>query len=733
MLKRRLRDLEDMFGAAMELPAAEREVFLAAHCAEDTALRRELKSLLEFADGAEGFVSSVIDDVRGRDRIGPYRIEREIGAGGMGTVYLAVRDDGEFHQRVAIKVARWEMGAGWAIQRFRSERQVLAHLAHPNIARLLDGGSTADGVPYLVMEYVEGQPLVTHCSERNLTIAERLVLFLRVCDAVACAHRNLVIHRDIKPANILVTTDGEPKLLDFGISKLLDPADTGDAHAACRTLPLMTPEYASPEQVRGEAVTTSTDVYSLGAVLYELLTEQRPYRIENSSPAEVQRAICDTAPPRPSAAGPRVLAGDLDNIVLKALHKDTVRRYSSVEQFAEDIRRYLAARPVIAREDTPAYRARKFVARHKTGVAAAVLLALTLLAGAAATAWQAKRVADQVFRAEKRFVQFRKLANAFLFDFQEKIQDLRDISEARQLVLRTGVEYIDTLAREAGDDPIFVREIARAYEKLGDVQGFRDDAALGKAADALASYSKAIALLEPLYRSGKADPPGLNILSRSLCSAGAMIERTSGAHESARAKYAKCLEVAVRVTEGRAHRRRYAELLTRAYHLLGDTELLSGNTAGALAYYGAMRQFLETHQSAIGPFGTVWLADTIRRIGRAYARRGDDAAALKSFQRAAAVLQSKKIPNHLNATRTVLAASQDLTAHARRMRLVQKQGPDPVALHSKTMQIARALAQSYPRHPCVREDVAGLGGSNSVNVQDFVLPLHRIPEGTPGK
>jgi eukaryotic-like serine/threonine-protein kinase len=718
-LKRPLREIETIFEAVMDLPPNERESFLALRCGTDTVLLRDVKSLLEYADGADGFLAEVSDNVRSAARIGPYRIVREIGSGGMGTVYLASRDDGEFHQQVAIKVARWGMGNDWAAERFRYERQVLANLTHPHIARLLDGGSTSDGQPYLVMEYIEGEPLVAYCTGRQLSVPARLSLFLRICDAVAYAHRNLVVHRDIKPANVLVTAEGEPRLLDFGISKLLDASEPSDGVHAAATLPLMTPEYASPEQVRGEAVTTSTDVYSLGAVLYELLTEHRPCAIGKATPSEIRRAVCDSAPARPSAIGGRALAGDLDNIVLMALHKDPARRYSSVEQFAADVRSYLAGRPVIAREDSAAYRLRKFVARHKTGVAATLLLAITLFGGIAATAWQAKRVADQVLRAEKRFVQFRKLANAFLFDFQARIQDLKNVSEARKLVLSTGVEYIDGLSREAGDDPMFVREIARAYEKLGDLQGFRDDAALGNAREALASYSKAVTLVESLDRSGKADKPALSILSRSLCSAGTMMERVPGRMRGAKAVYERCLAVALRFSHGQRLLRREGELLTRAHHLIGDSEMCSGDSSGALERYLAIRELLEANRASIGPSSNLWLADTSRRIGRAYARAGNPAAATRSFEEAAAMLRNSDLPDHVNVRRTLLATEADLHRHT--------SAPHPLAL-------ATALERSYPRHPLVREDVAAVvDPASAACVQDLVLPLHRVPVGRPGK
>jgi serine/threonine protein kinase len=318
--------------------------------------------------------------------VGPYRLIREIGSGGMGTVFLAVRNDDAFQRRVAIKVLRRGMDTDAIVRRFRHERQILASLQHPYIAGLLDGGSTSDGLPYFAMEYVQGQNISDFCEARTLDTTARLELFRKVCAAVQYAHQNLIIHRDIKPANVLVTSDGTPKLLDFGIAKLVNPEVGGQTLAPTAAgLQLMTPDYASPEQVRGETVTTATDVYSLGVLLYELLTGRRPYELTSRSLADVAHVICHAEPERPSTAvtqpvrgatSPhtdrlrRRLAGDLDNIALKALSKEPDRRYASVDQFSEDVRRHLAGLPVIARKDTVGYRAAKFVRRNKGVVAA---------------------------------------------------------------------------------------------------------------------------------------------------------------------------------------------------------------------------------------------------------------------------------------------------------------------------------------------------------------------------
>ena len=365
-------------------------------------------------------------------RIGPYEIEREIGRGGMGTVYLAFRADEAYEKKVAIKVTPGALGSPEAVERFKRERQILARLEHPNIARLVDGGATAEGLPYLVMEFIEGRPLHAYCDDKRLPTVERLELFLAVCSAVEYAHHALVIHRDLKPANILVTPDGVPRLLDFGIAKLVDPDSRPEAAAA--TALAFTPWYASPEQVRGEPMATATDIYSLGVLLYELLTGHGPYRIESFKPLDVLRAIVEQEPEPPSVAVDRTLRfpssegqrpatltpwsvsrtregtperlrarlrGDLDAILMTALRKEPDRRYPSVAAFAEDIRAYLTGRPVSARRDSVVYRATKFVKRNRWGVAAGLAM-LALAAGAAANVVvQSRRVARERDRAAR--------------------------------------------------------------------------------------------------------------------------------------------------------------------------------------------------------------------------------------------------------------------------------------------------------------------------------------------
>ena len=496
-----------MLSEALEIDTAQRREFLDHSCADDNELRAEVDLLLAHqvsptldvmehcAADAARLRSEIGPSAVNGSRIGPYKVVREIGHGGMGSVYLAERDDEQYRQEVAIKLINPGLSGEAIRRRFRNEMQILANLNHPNIARLFDGGETLNGVPYLVMEYVAGIPINRYCDDHDLSTEQRLQLFCTVCDAVQYAHQHLVIHRDIKPGNILVTGEGLPKLVDFGIAKLL----SADTAAELTAMPFMTPEYASPEQVRGTSVTTATDVYSLGVILYQLLSGQLPYHLKTRAPHEIAQAICDQSPDRPSSR--KRLHSDLDNIVLMAMRKEPERRYSTPQQLAEDIQRHLRGLTVRARQDTFSYRAGKFIRRQKVAVAAAVLLLLTLVIGIAATAWQARVARAQRAQAERRFNQVRQLANSFVFEVHDAVANLPGSTPARSLIVQRGLNYLDSLAEDAANDRGLQRELAAAYEKLGAVQYTPTVAHLGDLQGALASHKKAAALREALVAS----------------------------------------------------------------------------------------------------------------------------------------------------------------------------------------------------------------------------------------
>ena len=507
--------MKRVLNEALELDTERQRQYLDHSCADDADLRAEIDMLLahQVDTGSDAMEDCAADAARLRldaaeatkigTRIGAYKVVREIGHGGMGTVYLAERDDEHYHQQVAIKLINPGLGGENIRRRFRNEMQILADLNHPNIARLFDGGETVDGIPYLVMEYVDGIPINVYCNEHNLSTEQRLKLFCTVCEAVQYAHQHLVIHRDIKPGNILVSSEGLPKLVDFGIAKLL----SGTADAGATAMPFMTPEYASPQQVRGASVTTATDVYSLGVVLYELLSGRLPYRFKSRVPHEVAQAICEQDPERPSTTRRKRLHADLDNIVLMAMRKEPERRYGTAQQFAEDIRRHLEGRPVRARHDTFSYRASKFIRRQKVAVGAAALIALTLLVGIIATAWQARVARAERARSERRFNEVRQLANSFVFEVHDAVVNLPGSTTARSLIVQRGLKYLDSLARDASGDRGLQRELATAYEKLGAVQYTPSVAHLGDLPGALESHRKAAALREALVAS---DPSNLD-------------------------------------------------------------------------------------------------------------------------------------------------------------------------------------------------------------------------------
>jgi serine/threonine-protein kinase len=481
----RWQRIEEIFRAVVDRPAEDRDAYLTQACGADEDLRREALSLLDrdtvedfirdpIASAALAFTAKAKDDLTG-DRIGPYRVTRLIGRGGMGDVYEAERDDEQFQQQVAIKIIKRGLDLDFVRDRFLRERQILASLDHPYIARLFDGGATPEGLPYFAMEFIAGDPITAYCRRHQLSVNEKLKLCRKVFSAVQHAHQRLVIHRDLKPSNILITEDGEPKLLDFGIAKLLSP-DVNQAQTRTESaLRMMTPEYASPEQARGQAVATTTDVYSLGVVLYELLTDCRPHEFSTYAPAEIERAICETAIEEPSkvvgrmTGGPtrlaRQLAGDLDNIVMMAMRKEPERRYQSVEQFSEDIRRHLQGMPVAARKDTFGYRAGKLIRRHKAG---ASILALLLIL-AVAMAVQSVRIVRERDRANQEAVTAQAVTQSLvaMFEVADPIKARGNVITAREL-LDLGAEKV---VRELKHQPVvqanLLDAIGQLYQSIG--------------------------------------------------------------------------------------------------------------------------------------------------------------------------------------------------------------------------------------------------------------------------
>ncbi|MEZ4698459.1 MAG: serine/threonine-protein kinase [Rhodothermales bacterium] len=572
--------IADIFHEALELTGDERAAFIDEACGGDLEVRREVEAMLDAHEPGrklriEQRLISDAPDLPDANRlidsrVGPYRLTKLLGTGGMGAVYLAERADDSYRQQVAVKLIKPGLHASDVISRFRFERQILARLQHPNIARLLDGGRTDDGLPYLVMDFVDGTPITEYCDHNRLGIDTRLALFADVCRAVQFAHRNLVIHRDLKPSNILVTGDGEVRLLDFGIAKLLDTES--DTPAQSQTMPLtrgvarlMTPEYASPEQIRGEPVTTAADIYALGVLLYELLTGHLPFRLPQRMQAEIERIICEEEPTRPStvvaetrevrhsdgstdAVTPekvstarathsarlqRALQGDLDNIVLMSLRKEPERRYASAEQVADDIARYLDGRPVIARKPTPWYRTIRFVRRHRIGVSVVSAALLTaLITGIAYTA-SVRAERDRAEAAREDAEQTLAFVEQFFGAADPFDAARRDTLSVRDFLDRAAITVDRDLAGQPTRQGRLYLVLGKAYYGLGRyaeadsvlrlaIEKFGDDAAhRSEAAEALgnvlnasggeADYEESIGLLrqvldERIARLGEDDP-----------------------------------------------------------------------------------------------------------------------------------------------------------------------------------------------------------------------------------
>jgi eukaryotic-like serine/threonine-protein kinase len=503
------QQVKDLFADVVEQPADKRMDFLRVKCNGNEEMFREVASLIEASGETDNLIEqNALDLASGigiesanyvEQHFGNYRILREIGSGGMGTVFLATRDDGEFSMQVALKIVRQSVADREIIARFKRERQILADLNHPNIAVLHDGGVSEKGEPYLAMEYVEGETLTDYAEKHDLPTREKLKLFLKICSAVSYAHRNLVVHRDIKPSNILVTKDGEPKLLDFGLAKAFE-SDTSKTQTALRAF---TPAYASPEQIQGQNITTASDIYSLGVVFYELLTGAKPFNFEGKSYEEILRTATHSLPPLPSANQRSAirdphLKGDLDNIALTAIRKEPERRFKTVEDFADDIRRYLDGMPISARPNTNRYLAGKFIQRNRIAVVAAGLILISLIAGLAFSLGQAERARKERDRAEKRFQDVRQLSNSLLFEISPKIERLPGSIEARELLVQKALEYLDSLAAESQNDLALNAELASAYEKVGDLQGNIDKPNLSDFAGAISSFEKAKAIRETL-------------------------------------------------------------------------------------------------------------------------------------------------------------------------------------------------------------------------------------------
>jgi tetratricopeptide (TPR) repeat protein/tRNA A-37 threonylcarbamoyl transferase component Bud32 len=729
---------KEVFFAALDLYPRARAEFVRTACGDDAALLREVESLLKLRAEAGDFLElPAIGKVSVHEHsldyfkdkvIGGYRLVRELGAGGMGVVFLAEKDDGEFSRQVALKIVKSDLHISAIHRRFNLERQILNRLEHPNIAHLIDGGTTTDGLPYFVMEYVEGVPLVEYAKKNNLSLGERLELFRQVCAAVSFAHKHAVIHRDLKPSNILVTADGTVKLLDFGIAKLLS-SETLTQPESAQTLRAMTPEYASPEQIKGEIVTTVSDVYSLGVVLYELLTELCPYETDSGNLNDIIHRVCEVDPARPSSIAShrvsegnqaplsqrsdlarvrRSLKGDLDNIILKALRKEPERRYSSVDDFREDVQRHLKGLPVLARRGTFAYRAEKFIGRNRIAVALTLLIVLAVLGGIATTVSEARRAERERARAERRFNEVRTLADSFLFELNDEI--LKGQTQGRALVVRRALEYLNRLASEASDDASLQREVAVAYLKIGDIQGKPYSPNLGDTEGAFESYDKARTILEMLHRADQTNRAIQLSLSTAYVAIGSIQTLRRAIGNEAAESLQKARQLGEELVAADPTNEEYRRMLADTYKSVGDLP----NDADQRTAWHRKALALRKELAGADPTNTqeqAAVASLHQRIGQQLLNRpnaslkaDDYRAALENFDKALEIYRGLQAAEPANSRHRRNVA--DMTAA--RIRALVSLGNKSEAMkdYKVAMEIFEELATADPKNAEARLDIA---------------------------
>ncbi len=674
----RFRRSEEIFHRALELAAAEREEFVRRECGTDLELRQGVEALLVAADQQPDFLEPATEEMPAQ--IGNCRLIRELGRGGMGRVYLAQQENAGFRRPVAVKLLRPEAGGVLFLRRFQAEQQILAGLEHPGIARLYDGGTTPEGVPYLVMEVVEGRTLLEDCTARGLDMRQRLELFAKVCAAVQYAHQHLVVHRDLKPSNILVTPAGEPKLLDFGIAKLLQAETGGEpAEATVTTLRMMTPAYASPEQIRGERVTTATDIYSLGVVLYELLTGVRPYGADSTSGPELEHAVLEQQPAKPSTAARAAgttstgaLRGDLDTIVLKALAKEQSRRYATAADLADDLHRHLVGLPVRARPDARSYRLRKFLRRHRVGVGVAALAAAGLIGGATLAvvgfvrASRARAAAAEDAETARQVSEFM----VGLFKISDPGEARGNAVTARELLDR-GAESID---QELADQPAvrarLLRVMGRAYGELG------------LFAPEILAFEREIDAQTRLHGADSAEAAAaLTLLSKA--------KREAGAYTEAR----DLAQRAMTIQEQRLgpRHRDLADTLSQ----LGVAHWYLGDLAAARQ---ALERALAIKEGELGPDHPD-LVGILNNVAILRWQLDDTAGARPLYQRALDILRSQHGDDHPDVARTLnnLAILEQQAGNVKLSR----------SLHERALAARRRLLA--PDHPEIAESLNNRG------------------------
>ena len=757
----RWQRLEALFERASPLDAEARRAFLDRECGEDAALRAEVEALLAEAErpgetlgvafrrAVAGDTVATAHDARIGADVGAYRIVRELGRGGMGSVYYATHR--EYGRPVAVKFLQPGVTSEALVTRFGVERRILANLDHPGIAGFIDAGATAGGAPYLIMEHVEGAPITDYCEQRGLGTRERVKLVRSVCAAVQHAHARLVIHRDLKPGNVLVTKDGSPKLLDFGIAKLLADEAGGDPALTRVGQRALTLEYASPEQVRGEPLSTQTDLYSLGVVLFELLTGERPHELGSLTWDQINRKL-EAPPPLPSATGRRRhLAGDLDSIVTKALEPRTAERYASVEELSEDLRRFLEGRAVRARRAGAAYRLRKLAWRHRLSVAAAALLLATLVGGIVTTSLARRRAEAGEALAQERLDQVLEFASTLLFDVHDAVAELKGATPARRLLVQRAVAQLDRLAADNGGDPAVRTHLAAGYEKLSEIQYADGSAHLGDSDGALASLAKALRLrealaagggrearravaadysrladirsltrdlpgaetdarralelYEALWREAPADPESRAELAHALADA-ADVERKMGANEKALSGLRRALELEqALLAESPADADRRRAVVTTSISL-ADLHYAAGEPAASLA---ALDTVLDLARAQVRehPHNAQYQADVasvLNRMGHSAGAQGSHSEALRRYLEGEEIIAALSAADPANAR-----LRRSVAIHGTNVALMMETLGDLAgaeARQRRSLEIHTRLAEADPESVQARDDVA---------------------------
>jgi len=741
MTPERYQKVKSLFQKALELPPLHRPSYLESVCDGDDELRRAVETMLASDTDDNTFLDkSPVDPLMKLleeseppppTRVGHYEIIRELGRGGMGAVYLAARADDQYRKQVAIKLVLRDRENAMVLQRFRRERQILANLEHPNIALLYDGGATPEGLPYLVMEYIEGVAIDDYTDQRRLNITDRLKLFLPVCAAVQHAHQNLVIHRDLKPSNILVKDDGSVKLLDFGIAKLLstEPA-TVALDKTATAMRLLTPEFASPEQVKGDPVTTATDVYQLGVVLYMLLTGHHPYAYKTR--AAILQMLLSNEPERPSSAVDRVheeeredgtkvvvrtpqmvaevregtparlkrrLEGDLDAILLKALAKDPAKRYSSVAQFAADIRRHLDSEAVEARGQQFTYRAARFLTKHRTAAAGISLVVVALVGGLAIAAIEAHSARAERTKAERRFQQVRVMANSLLFEVHDAMAPLPGTTAARKLLVTKALQYLDSLSAEASGDAGLLQELATAYHRVGDLQGNPNNPNLGDTAAAIASYQKAKSIRESLLAKAPTDPELRRELAAGYEALGDVqlaTADTAGAHDN----YRQAQQMLEKLQADRPSRP-VESLLAKTYQNLAALLTASGDTTAAMDLCRKALQISEQLAQAAPSDENARrnLSAAFSRLGGVYDRLGNTTEAIDHYQKA--LDAQGTLPDTAQTQRDISVIYEDMGRA-----LASKNDPRAAESLRRALAIRTRLATDDPKNAQAARDLA---------------------------